>query len=111
MAQRGIAPAQHEVSPKHVLAFIYPKLIAYKKLLYQIRSFNSGWLEASSIVAHFSIRVTQDITAHLHDTDHSLNHALELFINPQELTFTRDELAARYGYPTDNLDEIDIDYW
>ena len=92
------------------LVFIFPKLVDYKRQLRSILTFNSGWLEASSIASQFSIHLTNSVSKNLVDKYDNLDKSLELFINPKGLTFTEDELIKRFHYPTANLNDIDIDF-
>jgi hypothetical protein len=93
------------------LAFIFPKLFNYKTQLQNLLTFNSGWLEASSMTSYFSIFLTDSISQNLIGKYEVLDRALEWFINPLELSFTLDELIVSYGYPKENLSDIDMDYY
>ena len=93
------------------LAFIFPKLFNYKTLLRSLLTFNSGWLEASSMTSYFSIFLTNSISENLIDKYETLDRALEWFINPLELSFTLNELTVGYGYPKENLSDLDMDYY
>jgi hypothetical protein len=88
----------------------YQQLINYKKQLLDILDFNSGWLEAGTINARFSIYLTDSITKHLVGKYEKLDKALELFINPGKLSFTETELVTNYNFPPDNLHDIDMEY-
>jgi hypothetical protein len=88
----------------------YQQLINYKKQLLAILDFNSGWLEAGTINARFSIYLTDSITKHLVGKYEKLDKALELFINPGKLSFTETELITNYNFPPDNLHDIDMEY-
>lgn len=93
-----------------LLGMPYQQLINYKQHLLEILEFNSGWLEAGSIHARFSIYLTDSITKNLAGKYDQLDKALELFINPGKLSFTRAELIAQYNFPFDNLHDIDMEY-
>lgn len=93
----------------HELSFIYPKMIDYKIKLREIMGFNSGWLEASSTFSIFHILLTNSISANLKNKYENLDHVLELLINPKRQTFTEKELIDRFGYPTEDLHQIDMD--
>jgi hypothetical protein len=93
------------------LAFIFPKLFNYKTQLQNLLTFNSGWLEASSMTSYFSIFLTDSISQNLIGKYEVLDRALEWFINPLELSFTLDELIISYGYPKENLSDIDMNYY
>lgn len=93
----------------HELSFIYPKMIEYKVKLREIIGFNSGWLEASSTFSIFHILLTNSISANLKDKYENLDHALELLINPKGQSFTGKDLIDRFGYPIEDLHQIDMD--
>lgn len=95
----------------HELSFIYPKMIDYKIKIREIIGFNSGWLEASSTFSIFHILLTDSISANLNNKYENLDHVLELFINPRGQTFTKKELIEKFGYPTEDLHQIDMDYY
>ena len=88
----------------------YQKLVKYKRQLIEMLTFNSGWLESGSYTSRFSIYLTNEITLNLENKYSRLDNALELFINPKELTFLETELVDHYKYPTENLSDIDIEY-
>jgi hypothetical protein len=100
-----------EERPMHVMRLVmsYQSLVRYKRQIVELFTFNSGWLEASSYASRFSIYVTDEITLNLEGKYSVLDRALELFINPKRLSFSEEELVARYKFPAHNLREIDMD--
>jgi hypothetical protein len=100
-----------EERPMHVMRLVMPyqSLVRYKRQLFELFTFNSGWLEASSYTSRFSIYLTDAITQNLEGKLSVLDRALELFINPKGLAFAEEELVAKYKFPTENLREIDMD--
>ena len=100
-----------EERPMHVMRLVMPyqNLVRYKRKLVDLFMFNSGWLEASSYTSRFSIYLTDAITQNLEGKHSALDRALELFINPKRLTFSQEELVAKYRFPTENHQEIDMD--
>ena len=107
--KEGVMGQEREV---HVMELIMPyqHLIRYKRQLIELLSFNSGWLESGSVTSRFSIYLTDTISNNLVDKFNDLNTALELFINPKQLSFSEDELKSKYKFPTENLSEVDIDF-
>jgi hypothetical protein len=93
----------------HELNFIYPKMIDFKIKLREIIGFNSGWLEASSTFSIFHILLTNSISSNLNNKFNDLDRVLEMFINPARLTFSENELIEKFGFPTEDLHQIDID--
>ncbi|SEO10616.1 hypothetical protein [Mucilaginibacter sp. OK283] len=92
------------------LIFIFPQLLAFKRQLRNLLTFNSGWLEAGGVTSLFSIYLTSSISNNLIGKYDELNIVLELFINPKGLTFTEEELIAKFNFPTENLDALDADF-
>jgi hypothetical protein len=92
------------------LVFIFPKLVDFKRQVRSILTFNSGWLEASSITSLFSIHLTNSIADNLTGKYKELDTALELFINPKGLLFTTEELITKFDFPKEDLDTIDNDF-
>ena len=93
------------------LQMVYCELMQYKKVLRNLLTFNSGWLEASSVTAKFSICLTNSITENLINKYPALNETLEMLVNPKKLSFTEMQLINEYNFPTDDLYEIDIENW
>lgn len=91
------------------MRFIYQYLIKYRKQVYTLHTFNSGWLEASGKLTQYSIGLTNSITANLEGKTEELDYLLELIINPNVYTFTEQELIEKYGYPDVDLLGIDFD--
>ncbi|QTE36891.1 hypothetical protein J3L18_27875 [Mucilaginibacter gossypii] len=94
----------------HDLAFIYPKLISFKKKLHSILTHNSGWLEAGSKTSVFSIGVTEAISKNLIGKYQDLDCTIELFINPRGLSFTEIELIEKYNFPVRDLSKENSDF-
>jgi hypothetical protein len=91
------------------LAFIFPKMMDYRQQLYEVMTFNSGWLEAGFASARYSIYITDAINKNLEGKEQELDQALCLFIDPKLRSYTMEELVQKFNYPTENLQEIDMD--
>ena len=107
--KEGVIDQDREV---HVMELIMPyqHLMRYKRQLIELLSFNSGWLESGSVTSRFSIYLTDSISGNLVDKFNHLDTALELFINPKQLTFSEDELKSKFKFPIENLRDVDIDF-
>ena len=92
------------------LVFIFPFLINFKKQIRSLLTFNSGWLEAGSDVALFSIYLTDSISEKLAGNYSELDYVIELFINPQRLIFTKEEMIDKYNFPKEDLNDVDSDF-
>lgn len=92
------------------LVFIFPFLINFKKQIRSLLTFNSGWLEAGSDVALFSIYLTDSISEKLAGNYSELDYFIELFINPKRLIFTKEEMIDKYNFPKEDLNDVDSDF-
>lgn len=92
------------------LAFIFPFIVNYKRQTKKLFNNNSGWLAGGQTV-RFMISMTNNITSCLNDKLSDLDHTLELLINPKGFTFTKSLLIEKYKYPSDDLKEIDLNYF
>lgn len=89
---------------------IFSVLIEYKQKLSALLNFNNRWMEAADISSNFTIVLANTINKNLEGKYDNLDKTLELLINPKGLTFTLEELIANYNYPTEKLDEVDMDF-
>jgi len=87
-------------------------LIDYKRQLTSLIRFNSGWLAVSGRIdpLSFTMVLTNSISDNLYDKYSDLDKALELFTNPKGLSFTEEELIAKYNYPTENLFDVNFEW-
>ena len=88
----------------------FKQLAKYKRQAMYLLTLNSGWLEAGSFTSRFSIYLTNSVSSTLADKFATLDKALELFINPQHLSFTEEELKAKFGFPLNKPTDIDMDF-
>jgi hypothetical protein len=100
-----------EERPIHIMQLVMPyqRLVQYKRQLFELSMFNSGWFEISTFASRFSIYLTNEIIRNLEGRYSALDSVLELFINPKGLTFTEEELIGKYKFPTESPQEFDID--
>lgn len=92
------------------LIMSYQELIKYKKQINKLLTFNSGWIETISTPIRFSIYLTGSISNELKDKYSELDKALDLFVNPKNLSFTENELIDKYNFPKDDLYDIDLEW-
>jgi hypothetical protein len=92
------------------LVFIFRQLIDFKRKIRNLLTFNSGWLEASSVTSLFSIYLTDSISNELTGKYNELDNVIEQLINPKNLTFTQEELIDKFDFPIANLNDIDMDF-
>lgn len=62
------------------------------------------------ISARFSIYMTDSISKNLEGKTDKLDDVLAWFVDPRERSYTMDELVKRFGYPKENLRDIDMEY-
>ena len=84
-------------------------MINYKIKLREIIDFNSGWLEVSSAFSIFHIKLTNSIGSNLINKYDDLDRVIDLFINPEKLHFTEQELIEKFNFPPEDLSQIDMD--
>jgi hypothetical protein len=103
---------EYELSTIHIseLTIPYQRLIDYKKQIGKLLTFNSDISECSKIV-FFSVYITDIFSSKLKNTASDVDKALELLINPNELSFTLDQLINEFNFPIEDLEEIDNEYW
>ena len=85
--------------------------VSYKKKLRQLLEFNSRWLSVSRITSFYTIQITSSISSNLIGKYTDLDDALEMLINPKNLSFTETELISNYSFPKENLEDIDSENW
>lgn len=90
---------------------VFLLFISYKKKLRQLLEFNSGWLSVSRITSFYSIQMTNSISSNLIGKYTDLDDALEMLINPKNLSFTETELISNFNFPKENLEDIDSENW
>lgn len=90
--------------------FVYRNLLQFKKNVYDVQHFNSGWLECGGKVGQLSIGITKTVVSNLEGTTKELDYVLNLILNPKQRSFTQEELVEHYHYPTADLFDLDLDY-
>lgn len=88
----------------------YRDLLDYKLKFGRLVDHNNGLCETSYPYL-FSQLVTSSISEQIMRKIRSVDTALVLFIDPAKMRFTEQELIKAYNYPTDDLDQIDEDWW
>lgn len=89
---------------------LFTSLIDYRLKINSAIYHNSGWLVASGNLLEYSIFVTGQINKLILNSLGELNHALSLIINPTSMKFTKSALIEKFGYPSEDLDEIDLNW-
>lgn len=108
--KENIEKEEIEISIRQLI-MSYQELIEYKKQLNKLLTFNLKWIETISTTIRFTIYLTDSISSKLKEKPSDLDKALDLFINPKNLSFTENELIDKYNFPTDDLYEIDLEHW
>lgn len=93
------------------LRFIYQYLIRYRKQVNKLQRFNSGWLEAGGKIANYAIGLTSEVTNNLNGKTEALDALISFIINPNQVSFTQQELIERFHYPDVDLLDIDLENW
>lgn len=101
--------SEHEFYPGDV-SIVFKSFFNYKQKLNAVLSHNSGYIIASGKLLQHSIHVVSKINKSIRKELDDLDHGLKLIINPSNLAFTANELIEKYGYPKDDLSEIDFEW-
>ena len=92
------------------IIFLYSTLLDYKKKLREILKYNSRYIEAGSPAARFAIYIANSISNELVPKVAEIDIILDMLLNPKDDIFTQGELITNYGFPPDDLDEVDADF-
>jgi hypothetical protein len=87
----------------------YRDLLAYKLKFSNLLSHNSGIYETSYPYL-FSQLATRDISNSIKQKIRVIDTSLALLIDPKKRHFSEEDLVKKYGYPTDDLGQIDEDW-
>jgi hypothetical protein len=88
----------------------YRDLLEYKSKFGRLVSHNDGICETSYPYL-FSQLVTGSISKQIKQKIRTVDKALILFIDPASRQLSEKELVDVYNYPTDDLGQIDEDWW
>ncbi|MGI4869961.1 MAG: hypothetical protein ACRYFX_02150 [Janthinobacterium lividum] len=98
-------------SSRSDLSLLCQQLLRFLEQLRQITRFNSGWLEASSRGALYSIKLTEVVIDSLgQEPVAHLRGVLAHLLDPYARQFTQSELVRRFGFPVVDLLDVDIDW-
>ena len=89
---------------------LFYSLLDYRLKINIALCHNSGWLVASGNLIQHALSIESKINKTIRNSFGELNQALSLVINPTGLKFTEAELIEKYGYPNEDLDEIDFNW-
>ncbi|OYU82644.1 MAG: hypothetical protein CFE24_14980 [Flavobacterium sp. BFFFF2] len=92
------------------VSLIFKSIFKYKQKMESIFSHNCGWLIASGNLLEYYLHVISKINKSIKNEMEELNQVFKLIINPGNLTFSLIDLIENYGYPEDDLSEIDFEW-
>jgi hypothetical protein len=92
------------------VSIVFKSIFNYKQKIASLFSHNSGWLIASGNLLEYNLHVITKTNNSIKNEMEELNQGLKLIINPNNLTFELTELIENYGYPEDDLSEIDFEW-
>lgn len=95
---------------KDVYTF-YKHLMRYRIEIENVLQHNSGILEASSLGFRSSISLTAKLNKDLNKKVDTIDELLFEIINPKNLSFKEETLIQEFGFPKEDLDEIDMEYY
>lgn len=98
-----------DMNPAH-FQMMLQSFFRFSEQMRNILHFNSGWLEAGSVTARYSIHKTNAILNSINVAAlEELNHLLHKIIDPQGRVFTQSDLIEQYDFPDVDLHSIDIE--
>ncbi len=89
---------------------LFISLIDYRLKINAVFCHNSGWLIASGNLIQYELNVESKLNKIIRNSLGELNQALSLILNPTGLKFTEAELIENFGYPDEDLDEVDFNW-
>jgi len=89
------------------LTEVYQRLLRYKKQLVALEHFNEGEKVKKTVGLRFSVYLTDEVSQAIKLGAQPLDKALALLVDPQSVSLTREELQLHYGYPKEDIKEID----
>jgi len=90
---------------------VFERLFRFKQELTSLKNFNSSvWAASFPYLAtvEFTNNVTKSIAK---NHEKVIDDLLELIVNPDNKSFTEQELIEQFDYPRVNLSNIDDDWW
>ncbi|MAN58265.1 MAG: hypothetical protein CMC08_00335 [Flavobacteriaceae bacterium] len=91
--------------------YFYSFFMRFRLELDNFLRVNSGVAYAGNLGIRSAIKLTDEITKEILKKAEYMDDILTEIINPERLSFTEEVLINEYGFPTDDLDEIDLDNW
>lgn len=98
-----------EISHKHLIA-VYQRLMRYKIQLMDLLHFNDGESISAPIGQRFTVYLTNEVANAIEGTYTRLDEVLGSMIDPNNLSFTEEELQVEYNYPKEDLREVDKNF-
>lgn len=99
---------QKEAWEAHTLEHNFRDIIRLKSSLNDVLSHNSGVAEISYPYM-YSVALSDELIGQMNLK--KIDDFLWTVIDPEKRVFSKTELVKSYGYPDDDLDEIDLFYW
>lgn len=108
IASQPYIPEKHGEWDEFSLRHNFTDLLRFRNSIEMLRSHNSGIAEISYHYL-YSVAVSEEFIRQLNlkKTDDFLWKV----IDPAQRIFTKDQLVADHGYPDDDLDELELDWW
>jgi hypothetical protein len=91
--------------------FFFKTCLEYRLLVNHSNSYTSRFLAASPNGLRTAIRTINAVNKEITNQLKEIDEILFRLINPMELTFDQKLLEDKYGFPPDDLDEIDWQFY
>ena len=87
----------------------FTRLLEYRRTIDRALRFNSGVLEASGFYA-FAVDRIEHVNTQVRASIATIDDLLAALIAPDARKFSQDQLVAQFGFPDDDLWEIDAEW-
>gem|GEM_PF-1513877 len=108
IAAQPYIPEKHGEWDEFYLRHNFTDLLQFRNSVEMVRSHNSGIAEISYHYL-YSVAVSEEFIRQMNLK--KVDDFLWKVIDPQQRIFSKEQLVADYGYPDDDLDELELDFW
>lgn len=89
----------------------YKNLMIFKQLLIETTRYQHRFLEYNDPEMIAVMNIIINVSTSLSNSSILLDDAFETILNPNKKSYSKHELISKYGYPKEDLFEIDCDYY
>lgn len=93
----------------HEIAFLFARLLAYRKRWDDVTGFSSGLMACSAKYRYAFYKIDQ-VNSQIRDSTSPINDILTFIMSPEKKNIGKEELVERFDYPDVDLFDIDIEH-